>query len=205
MPRVQDAIPSLDCRAWKRRSNPLLLSALRFALESRLWRFHAIHHNPEEVDFLVSTRVIRSIFSGRASGFWSRCSRWGSSTPSARRMESFRRPCSSSARSGVISSTPLCAGASVRSNGSSRRLAFIAGTIQWGCSATATTRPCCPGSTASSAPTICRRNGRADTATANLHNKLLNYLDKCGDWEMHKSTSPCVDRMVPDSFGPFAG
>ncbi len=35
MPRVQDAIPSLDCRAWKGRSNPLLLSALRFAPESR--------------------------------------------------------------------------------------------------------------------------------------------------------------------------
>src|ERR1700722_6198924 len=36
MPRVQDALPSLDCRAWKGRSNPLLLSALRFAPESRL-------------------------------------------------------------------------------------------------------------------------------------------------------------------------
>src|SRR6202142_1951340 len=36
MPRVQDAIPSLDCRAWKGRSNPLLLSALRFAQESRI-------------------------------------------------------------------------------------------------------------------------------------------------------------------------
>src|SRR6476659_2889328 len=36
MPRVQDAIPSLDCRAWKGRSNPLLLSALRFAPESRI-------------------------------------------------------------------------------------------------------------------------------------------------------------------------
>src|SRR5580704_5938011 len=35
MPRVQDAIPSLDCRAWKGRSNPLFLSALRFAPESR--------------------------------------------------------------------------------------------------------------------------------------------------------------------------
>src|SRR5271166_6892217 len=35
MPRVQDAIPSLDCRAWKGRSNLLLLSALRFAPESR--------------------------------------------------------------------------------------------------------------------------------------------------------------------------
>jgi hypothetical protein len=35
MPRVQDALPSLDCRAWKGRSNPLLLSALRFAPESR--------------------------------------------------------------------------------------------------------------------------------------------------------------------------
>src|SRR5208283_4963563 len=38
MPRVQDAIPSLDCRAWKGRSNLLLLSALRFAPESRLVR-----------------------------------------------------------------------------------------------------------------------------------------------------------------------
>jgi hypothetical protein len=36
MPRVQDAIPSLDCRAWKGRSNPLLLSTLRFAPESRV-------------------------------------------------------------------------------------------------------------------------------------------------------------------------
>src|ERR1700722_14171523 len=36
MPRVQDALPSLDCRAWKGRSNPLLLSAWRFAPESRL-------------------------------------------------------------------------------------------------------------------------------------------------------------------------
>ena len=36
MPRVQDAIPSLDCRAWKGRSNPLLLNALRFATESRV-------------------------------------------------------------------------------------------------------------------------------------------------------------------------
>src|ERR1700722_20373003 len=35
MPRVQDALPSLDCRAWKGRSNPLLLSALRFPPESR--------------------------------------------------------------------------------------------------------------------------------------------------------------------------
>src|ERR1022692_2003032 len=35
MPRVQDAIPCLDCRAWKGRSNPLLLTALRFAPESR--------------------------------------------------------------------------------------------------------------------------------------------------------------------------
>src|ERR1700723_855588 len=35
MPRVQDAIPSLDCRAWKGHSNPLLLSTLRFAPESR--------------------------------------------------------------------------------------------------------------------------------------------------------------------------
>src|SRR5271167_2260073 len=35
MPRVQDAIPSLDCRAWKGRSNLLFLSALRFAPESR--------------------------------------------------------------------------------------------------------------------------------------------------------------------------
>jgi hypothetical protein len=36
MPRVQDAIPSLDRRAWKGHSNPLLLSTLRFAPESRL-------------------------------------------------------------------------------------------------------------------------------------------------------------------------
>jgi hypothetical protein len=36
MPRVQDAIPSLDCRAWKGRSNPLLLSTLRFTPETRL-------------------------------------------------------------------------------------------------------------------------------------------------------------------------
>src|SRR4029077_12154536 len=35
MPRVQDALPSLGCRAWKGRSNPLLLSVLRFAPESR--------------------------------------------------------------------------------------------------------------------------------------------------------------------------
>ena len=35
MPRVQDAIPSLDCRARKRRSNPFFLTALRFAPESR--------------------------------------------------------------------------------------------------------------------------------------------------------------------------
>jgi hypothetical protein len=35
MPRVQDAIPNLGCRAWKGHSNPLLLSALRFAQESR--------------------------------------------------------------------------------------------------------------------------------------------------------------------------
>jgi transposase len=35
MPRVQDAIPSLDCRAWKGHSNPLLLTPLRFAPESR--------------------------------------------------------------------------------------------------------------------------------------------------------------------------
>src|SRR5580704_13521428 len=35
MPRVQDALPGLDCRAWKGRSNPLLLSTLRFAPESR--------------------------------------------------------------------------------------------------------------------------------------------------------------------------
>src|ERR1700723_3529907 len=35
MPRVQDALPSLDCRAWKGRSNPLLLNPLRFAPESR--------------------------------------------------------------------------------------------------------------------------------------------------------------------------
>src|SRR4029077_19797112 len=35
MPRVQYAIPSLDCRAWKGHSNPLLLSTLRFAPESR--------------------------------------------------------------------------------------------------------------------------------------------------------------------------
>src|SRR5271167_3976806 len=34
-PIVEDAIPSLDCRAWKGRSNPLLLSALHFAPESR--------------------------------------------------------------------------------------------------------------------------------------------------------------------------
>src|SRR6202042_3633638 len=32
---VHPIIPSLDCRAWKGRSNPLLLSALRFAPESR--------------------------------------------------------------------------------------------------------------------------------------------------------------------------
>src|ERR1700722_9423258 len=38
MPRVQDAIPSLDRRAWKGRSNPLLLSTLRFAPESRAGR-----------------------------------------------------------------------------------------------------------------------------------------------------------------------
>src|ERR1700722_2980254 len=35
MPRVQDAIPSLDRRARKGHSNPLLLSTLRFAPESR--------------------------------------------------------------------------------------------------------------------------------------------------------------------------
>jgi hypothetical protein len=39
MPRVQDALPSLDCRAWKGRSNPLLLSALRFAPQSRTHEF----------------------------------------------------------------------------------------------------------------------------------------------------------------------
>src|ERR1700722_12753081 len=51
MPRVQDALPSLDCRGWKGRSNPLLLSALRFAPESRayrtdlrLWQGIFIHH-----------------------------------------------------------------------------------------------------------------------------------------------------------------
>jgi hypothetical protein len=32
----QDPIPSLACRAWKGRSNPLLLKRLRFAPESRL-------------------------------------------------------------------------------------------------------------------------------------------------------------------------
>jgi len=36
MPRVQDAIPSLACRAWKGRPNPLLLTSLRFAPESRV-------------------------------------------------------------------------------------------------------------------------------------------------------------------------
>src|SRR5580658_826653 len=36
MPRVQDAIPSLACRAWKRCPNPLLLTSLRFAPESRM-------------------------------------------------------------------------------------------------------------------------------------------------------------------------
>jgi hypothetical protein len=35
MPRVQDAIPSLACRARKGCSNPLLLTSLRFAPESR--------------------------------------------------------------------------------------------------------------------------------------------------------------------------
>ena len=35
MPRVQDAIPSLAGRAWKGRPNPLLLTSLRFAPESR--------------------------------------------------------------------------------------------------------------------------------------------------------------------------
>src|SRR5271166_2044621 len=35
MPRVQDAIPSLARRAWKGCSNPLLLTPLRFASESR--------------------------------------------------------------------------------------------------------------------------------------------------------------------------
>jgi hypothetical protein len=34
-PRVQDAIPSLNCRAWKGCSNLLFLTALRFAPESR--------------------------------------------------------------------------------------------------------------------------------------------------------------------------
>jgi Bifunctional DNA primase/polymerase, N-terminal len=33
--RTGNAIPSLTCRAWKGRSNPLLLTALRFAPESR--------------------------------------------------------------------------------------------------------------------------------------------------------------------------
>src|SRR5260370_904148 len=34
-PGVQDGLPSLDCRAWKGGSNPLLLNPLRFAPESR--------------------------------------------------------------------------------------------------------------------------------------------------------------------------
>src|SRR5271166_3335174 len=42
MPRVQDAIPSLACRAWKGRSNSLLLSALRFAPESREARSNGV-------------------------------------------------------------------------------------------------------------------------------------------------------------------
>src|SRR4029077_13581278 len=44
MPRVQDALPSLDCRAWKGRSNPLLLNPLRFAQESRRSRAACFTH-----------------------------------------------------------------------------------------------------------------------------------------------------------------
>src|SRR5271156_2075537 len=45
MPRVQDAIPSLACRAWKGCANPLLLTSLRFAPESRLADSPAIGQN----------------------------------------------------------------------------------------------------------------------------------------------------------------
>ena len=46
MPRVQDALPSLDCRAWKGRSNPLLLNPLRFAPESREPLANRLDHLP---------------------------------------------------------------------------------------------------------------------------------------------------------------
>ena len=37
-----------------------------------LWRFHAIHHSAEEVDFLVNTRRTRSTWSSAGSAGWCR-------------------------------------------------------------------------------------------------------------------------------------
>ena len=55
MPRVQDALPSLDGRAWKGRSNPLLLTTLRFAPESR----HRVRLGPDRAE--PDARLRRSL------------------------------------------------------------------------------------------------------------------------------------------------
>src|SRR5208282_700935 len=55
MPRVQDPVPSLACRAWKGRSNLLLLSALRFAPEFR--DPDAFNHDTEEFSAIAATLI----------------------------------------------------------------------------------------------------------------------------------------------------
>ena len=89
-----------------------------------LWRFHAIHHSAEHVNFLVNTRAIRSTWCSPA------CAAWRCSTPPAlpRRSGRTRRWCRrwsfSSARLGASSSTPICAGAWGRSRRCCRSPAF---------------------------------------------------------------------------------
>jgi hypothetical protein len=57
MPRLQDAIAGLARRAWQGRSNPLLLTPLHFAPESRLQTSSVSERSRSAIAFSISGLV----------------------------------------------------------------------------------------------------------------------------------------------------
>ena len=139
-----------------------------------LWRFHAIHHSAEQIDFLVSTRAHPVDFVFTRICMLAPLYALGlvgtvHATDGAIAMGVIlaRSSCGD-----IFVHADTCGGGSVPWNGSSRRQVSTTGTTHTGCSAIATMHPCCRGSIAFLARITCRRFGRRVMEFLNLRQPL---------------------------------
>ena len=128
-----------------------------------LWRFHAVHHSAEHVNFLVNTRghPVDVIFT-RLCGL-TLLYATGLASPVGPNPSLVPMLVLFIGSLGASSSTPTCAGAWGRSRRSSPALLSTIGITRSRITRTTTIRRCCPSSTACLAHFICRRPGRSTT------------------------------------------